>query len=84
MGGHRRFRRVLVVLGFAVMFASLAATIATVTLNGVVFLIAGTAKSASASFRGDWGRFFLWVIGGLLYIAAGICAYSTRVSPRSC
>jgi uncharacterized membrane protein HdeD (DUF308 family) len=66
------FGVLLVVLGVAALFFSLAATIATVTLNGVLFLIAGGAEIGIGMHSREWGRFFLWVIGGLLYIAAGV------------
>ena len=66
------FGVLLVVLGAAALVFSLAATIATVTLNGVLFLIAGAAEIGIGMHSRGWGRFFLWVLGGLLYIAAGI------------
>ena len=66
------FGVLLVVLGFAALFFSLIATIVTVTLNGVLFLIAGAAEIGIGMHSRTWGRFFLWVIGGLLYIAIGL------------
>ena len=66
------FGVLLVVLGFAALFFSLIATIVTVTLNGVLFLIAGAAEVGIGMHSRTWGRFFLWVIGGLLYIAIGL------------
>jgi uncharacterized membrane protein HdeD (DUF308 family) len=66
------FGVLLVVLGFAALFFSLVATIATVTLNGILFLVAGAAEIGIGMHSRDWGRFFLWVVGGLVYIAAGI------------
>src|SRR6516165_8348035 len=66
------FGVLLVVLGVAALFFSLIATIATVTLNGVLFLIAGGAEIGIGMHSRTWGRFFLWVAGGLLYIGAGI------------
>ena len=51
---------------------SLIATIVTVTLNGVLFLIAGAAEIGIGMHSREWGRFFLWVVGGLVYIAAGV------------
>ena len=65
------FGVLLVALGFAALFFSLIATIATVTLNGVLFLVAGAAEIAIGMHSRGWGRFFLWVIGGALYLAAG-------------
>ena len=66
------FGVLLVVLGFAALCFSLIATIVTVTLNGVLFLIAGAAEIGIGMHSRTWGRFFLWVIGGLLYIAIGL------------
>ena len=66
------FGVLLVILGFAALFFSLIATIATVTLNGVLFLIAGAAEIGIGMHSRSWGLFFLWVVGGLLYVAAGI------------
>ena len=66
------FGVLLVVLGAAAIAFSLIATVVTVTLNGVLFLIAGAAEIGIGMHSREWGRFFLWVIGGLVYIAAGI------------
>jgi uncharacterized membrane protein HdeD (DUF308 family) len=66
------FGVLLVALGVAALVFSLIATIVTVTLNGVLFLIAGAAEIGIGMHSREWGRFFLWVIGGLVYIAAGI------------
>src|SRR5260370_10369656 len=62
----------LVVLGLAALFFALIATIVTVTLNGVLFLIAGGAEIGIGMHSRGWGQFFLWVIGGVLYLAAGV------------
>lgn len=68
------FGFLLVILGFAALGLSLVATIATVTLNGILFLIGGGAEVGIGMHSRTWGSFFLWVIGGLLYLAAGaIC-----------
>src|ERR1700693_5644350 len=66
------FGVLLVVLGFAALFFSLVATIATVTLNGLLFLIAGAAEIGIGMHARSWGQFFLWVLGGILYVAAGV------------
>jgi uncharacterized membrane protein HdeD (DUF308 family) len=60
------FGVLLVVLGFAAMVFALTSTIVTVALNGVLFLIAGGAEIGIGMHSRGWGRFFLWVIGGLL------------------
>src|SRR5271166_707505 len=75
------FGVLLVMLGFAALFFSLIATIATVTLNGVLFLIAGAAEIGIGMHSRSWGRFFLWVAGGLLYLAVGLlCIVNPRLS----
>jgi uncharacterized membrane protein HdeD (DUF308 family) len=66
------FGVLLVVLGVAALVFSLVATIATVTLNGVLFLMAGAAEIAIGMHARKWGPFFFWVIGGILYLAAGV------------
>jgi uncharacterized membrane protein HdeD (DUF308 family) len=67
------FGVLLVVLGFAALFFWLFATIAAaVTLNGVLFLVAGAAEIGIGMHSRGWGQFFLWVIGGVLYVAAGV------------
>ena len=45
---------------------------ATVTMNGVFFLIAGASEIGIGMHSREWGRFFHWVIGGVLYLAAGV------------
>ena len=72
MGLHRRFRGASVVLGCAALCFALIATIATVTLNGVLFLIGGAAEIGIGMHARSWGRFFLWVIGGAVYLAVGV------------
>src|SRR5579863_1859887 len=65
------FGVLLVVLGAAAI-AFFIATIVTVTLNGILFLIAGGAEIGIGMHARGWGQFFLWVIGGLLYVAVGV------------
>jgi len=66
------FGVLLAALGVAAVAFSLVATIAAVTLNGVLFLISGVAEVAIGMHARAWGPFFLWVIGGVLYLAAGL------------
>jgi uncharacterized membrane protein HdeD (DUF308 family) len=71
-GAILAFGVLLLALGLAATTFSLAATDATVTLNGVFFLIAGAAETGIGMQAQGWSRFFLWVIGGLLYLAIGM------------
>src|SRR5580704_15207950 len=66
------FGILLIVLGVAATMFALEATIATVTINGVVFLIAGAAEIGIGMHAQGWGRFFLWVLGGILYLFVGL------------
>jgi uncharacterized membrane protein HdeD (DUF308 family) len=71
------FGILLIVLGVAATVFALAATIATVTINGVVFLIAGVAEIGIGMHSQSWSRFFLWVIGGVLYLLVGlVCIFN--------
>jgi uncharacterized membrane protein HdeD (DUF308 family) len=71
------FGILLIVLGVAATMFALEATIATVTINGVVFLIAGAAEIGIGMHAQGWGRFFLWVLGGILYLFVGlICIFN--------
>jgi len=66
------FGVLLVVLGCTSLCFSLYATMTVVTINGVLFLIGGGAEFAMGMHARSWTRFFLWLIGGTLYLAAGV------------
>jgi uncharacterized membrane protein HdeD (DUF308 family) len=66
------FGALLALLGAAALTYSIAATAATVILNGVFFLVAGAAEIGIGMHAQGWRRFFLWVIGGALYLAVGV------------
>jgi len=66
------FGSLLMLMGMASLIFAFASTLAIVALNGVFFLVAGAAEIGVGMHSHGWGRFFLWVIGGLLYIAAGV------------
>jgi len=66
------FGALLILLGAAALVFSFAATVAAVTLNGVFFLVAGAAEIGIGMHAQGWRRFFLWVIGGVLYLAVGV------------
>jgi uncharacterized membrane protein HdeD (DUF308 family) len=66
------FGALLVVLGLAALCFTLPSTIATVTLNGVFFVVAGVAEIGVGAHAKSWARFFLWIVGGAIYLIAGI------------
>jgi uncharacterized membrane protein HdeD (DUF308 family) len=66
------FGILLMLLGLASLAFAFESTLAMVTLNGVLFIVAGAAEIGVGMHARSWGRFFLWVIGGVLYIGAGL------------
>ncbi len=66
------FGALLMLMGAASLVFAYASTLTVVTLNGVLFLVGGVAEIGVGMHAKAWGRFFLWVLGGLLYIAVGL------------
>jgi uncharacterized membrane protein HdeD (DUF308 family) len=66
------FGALLTLMGVAALVFAFESTLAIVTVNGVLFLVAGVAEIGVGMHSKAWGRFFLWVLGGLLYIVAGV------------
>ena len=71
-GAILAFGLLLMLLGALSLTFALFSTLAMVTLNGVLFIVAGAAEIGVGMHARTWGRFFFWVIGGLLYIFAGL------------
>ncbi len=71
-GAILAFGLLLMALGALSLTFVLFSTLAMVTLNGVFFVVAGAAEIGVGMHARSWGRFFFWVIGGVIYIAAGI------------
>jgi uncharacterized membrane protein HdeD (DUF308 family) len=71
-GALLAFGVLLMLLGAVSLAFAFFSTIAMVTMNGVLLLIAGAAEIGVGMHARGWGRFFFWVIGGLIYIAAGV------------
>jgi len=61
-------------LGFVALLLVVSATIASVYTIAVFMIIAGGAEIAMGLSSQSWGRFFLWVIGGIAYIVVGAFA----------
>lgn len=68
------FGAALTLSGLLALGAVELATIATVLMVGVMMLVAGTAELAMGFRARDWSHFFLWVAGGIIYLAAGLFA----------
>ena len=66
------FGLLLILLGAAALVFTLASTVATVVVNGVFFVVAGAAEIGIGARTQRWSRFFLWIVGGALYLMVGI------------
>ena len=71
-GALLAFGLLLIVLGAASLVFCYFSTLAMVTLNGVLLLVAGAAEIGVGMHARSWGRFAFWVLGGGLYILAGV------------
>src|ERR1051326_4375925 len=66
------FGAVLIILGTVAISVALLATIATVFLFGVLFLIGAFAQVANAFWGRKWRGFFLHLLAGILYLIVGL------------
>jgi len=68
------FGAVALCLGLTALVLVVSATIASVFMIAIFMIIAGGGEIAVGLSARDWGHFFLWIIAGLFYIAAGAFA----------
>ena len=66
---------VYVIAGAIALGSVVLATVATVFVVGVMMLIAGIAEVINAFQIKTWGKFFLWLLLGALYIIAGFVTF---------
>src|SRR5690606_7053037 len=86
-GGGRSYWLLWVAIGVLVLIAGLIAlgnlflaTSVSVLFVGAMMIVGGIAQIVFAfPVRGSWGRFFLWLILGLLYVVAGIVTFRNPV-----
>jgi uncharacterized membrane protein HdeD (DUF308 family) len=64
----------MVLLGVAALVLVVSATIASVYTIAVFLIIAGGAEVVMGFSSRSWGRFFLWIVGGVAYIVVGAFA----------
>ncbi len=60
-----------VILGFIALAHVLVSTIATALYVGALILVGGVIQVIHAFRVQGWGRFFYWLLAGLLYVVAG-------------
>ena len=72
----------IVALGIIFMIAGVIAlgsvvmsTVTSVLIIGIMMVMAGAAEIVTAFRVKDWGRFALWMLLGVLYVAAGIICF---------
>ena len=66
---------IYVLVGLIALYSVVTATIASVFVVGIMMLIAGVAEVINAFQVKSWGKFFLWIPLGLLYILAGFVTF---------
>jgi uncharacterized membrane protein HdeD (DUF308 family) len=67
---------VYVIAGLIALSSVVFATRVTVFVVGIMMLISGVAEVINAFQLRSWGKFLLWLIVGLLYIAAGLVTFT--------
>lgn len=65
------FGVLLDIVGIVALGSVVAATVAAATIVGIMMIIGGAAELAMGFRARDWGHFFLWVLGGIIYVVAG-------------
>jgi uncharacterized membrane protein HdeD (DUF308 family) len=61
-------------LGVAALVLVISATIASVVVIGMLMIVAGVAEIVMGIKSHNLSRFFLWILGGIVYIAVGAFA----------
>ncbi|KAF2989172.1 Aquaporin Z 2 [Methylocystis sp. MJC1] len=65
------FGALLALAGFVALGSVVLSTIATVLVVGVAMIVSGFIEIAYAFAMRSWGKFFLWIVIGLLYVVGG-------------
>ena len=66
---------VYVIAGFIALGSVAMATVASVFVVGIMMLVAGIAEIINAFQVKTWGKFFLWLLLGALYVVAGFVTF---------
>jgi uncharacterized membrane protein HdeD (DUF308 family) len=66
---------VYLIAGLIALGSVVFATVVTVFVVGIMMLISGVAEVINAFQIKGWGKFFLWLLLGLLYMAAGVLTF---------
>jgi uncharacterized membrane protein HdeD (DUF308 family) len=66
---------IYVVAGIIALGSVVFATLVSVFIVGIMMLISGVAEVVNAFQLKSWGRFFIWLLLGALYIVAGFLTF---------
>jgi len=66
---------IYVLAGLIALYSVVSATVVSVFVVGIMMLIAGVAEVINAFQIKTWGKFFLWILLGALYILAGFVTF---------
>jgi len=66
---------VYLIAGIIALGSVVPATVASVYVVGLMMLVAGVVEVIGAFQMRSWGRFFFWLILGVLYVFAGFIAF---------
>jgi len=67
---------IFLIAGIIALGSVVTATVASVFVVGVMMTLSGIAEIVHGFQMRSWGRFFLWVLIGALYVVAGFIAFS--------
>jgi len=67
---------IFLVAGIIALGSVVTATVASVFVVGVMMTLSGIAEIIHGFQMRTWGRFFLWILIGALYVLAGFVAFS--------
>jgi uncharacterized membrane protein HdeD (DUF308 family) len=70
------FGVIMLLLGLVALGLVVSATIASVLVIGAFMIATGILEIVLGFSAQTWGRFFIWIVAGLLYVAAGVVAIS--------
>jgi uncharacterized membrane protein HdeD (DUF308 family) len=67
---------VFMIAGVIALGSVMAATASAVLIVGIMMILGGVAEIFAAFSVKDWGKFALWMLLGLLYVAAGVICFT--------
>jgi uncharacterized membrane protein HdeD (DUF308 family) len=66
---------IFMIAGVIALGSVMMATLSAIYVIGIMMIMAGVTEIITAFNVKDWGRFALWMLLGLLYVAAGIICF---------